>query len=326
MEQARCWMWTKRKHGFNSHILASTNPSYGDSWEEQAFAEDAAGALGGCIWPPRSYSCSFCRREFRSAQALGGHMNVHRRDRARLKQSPSPQNEILHHQNNFNHILNPCTSLDVQHPSQICTLLYNPSSDADHRVFASPSSASGVKAPPTLTYGDEKTLVPPFSPIFHEFHKRTSISSPPSRSNMAADRHHHILDFKNEEKNSKILESNGGVKGEYVTADLSVSLNLVLCRTNSTPAGAKEEAISCKRRRTDDGTPLALFSKSSTVDRHHQQSEVFVLSPNPIEDLDLELRLGERPKGFKVIGLAFVLFRAIELDRPDHIPEREKCE
>ncbi|KAK9137741.1 hypothetical protein Sjap_008335 [Stephania japonica] len=46
--------------------------------------------LNGFSWPPcRSYSCSFCKREFRSAQALGGHMNVHRRDRARLRvQSP----------------------------------------------------------------------------------------------------------------------------------------------------------------------------------------------------------------------------------------------
>lgn len=61
--------------------------AYDPSWEEKAFAEDSAGLLGGCVWPPRSYSCSFCRREFRSAQALGGHMNVHRRDRARLKQS-----------------------------------------------------------------------------------------------------------------------------------------------------------------------------------------------------------------------------------------------
>ncbi|KAG2240662.1 hypothetical protein Bca52824_097138, partial [Brassica carinata] len=26
-------------------------------------------------WPPKNYTCSFCRREFRSAQALGGHMN-----------------------------------------------------------------------------------------------------------------------------------------------------------------------------------------------------------------------------------------------------------
>ncbi|CAI0412072.1 unnamed protein product [Linum tenue] len=67
-------MWMKRHR--SSHFLAATA-----TWEERAFAEDA-----GCIWPPRSYACSFCRREFRSAQALGGHMNVHRRDRARLKQ------------------------------------------------------------------------------------------------------------------------------------------------------------------------------------------------------------------------------------------------
>ncbi|XP_052171055.1 transcriptional regulator SUPERMAN-like [Diospyros lotus] len=61
-----------------------------DSWEVRAFAEDTNQAMG-TTWPPRSYTCSFCRREFRSAQALGGHMNVHRRDRARLHQKqPSP--------------------------------------------------------------------------------------------------------------------------------------------------------------------------------------------------------------------------------------------
>ncbi|KAG8090375.1 hypothetical protein GUJ93_ZPchr0011g27168 [Zizania palustris] len=64
----------------------SSEPS---SWEEQAFAHDAAANLGGCVWPPRFYSCSFCQREFRSAQALGGHMNVHRRDRALLRQGSS---------------------------------------------------------------------------------------------------------------------------------------------------------------------------------------------------------------------------------------------
>ncbi|KAL4324335.1 hypothetical protein GQ457_11G021040 [Hibiscus cannabinus] len=61
-----------------------------DSWEVKAFAQDTAHVMG-TTWPPRSYTCTFCRREFRSAQALGGHMNVHRRDRARLHQSqPSP--------------------------------------------------------------------------------------------------------------------------------------------------------------------------------------------------------------------------------------------
>ncbi|KAK8998614.1 hypothetical protein V6N11_084001 [Hibiscus sabdariffa] len=57
-----------------------------DSWEVKAFAQDTAHVMG-TTWPPRSYTCTFCRREFRSAQALGGHMNVHRRDRARLHQS-----------------------------------------------------------------------------------------------------------------------------------------------------------------------------------------------------------------------------------------------
>uniref|UniRef100_A0A7N0SVI9 C2H2-type domain-containing protein n=1 Tax=Kalanchoe fedtschenkoi TaxID=63787 RepID=A0A7N0SVI9_KALFE len=42
-------------------------------------------------WPPRYYTCSFCTRRFKSAQALGGHMNVHRRARAILRsQSISP--------------------------------------------------------------------------------------------------------------------------------------------------------------------------------------------------------------------------------------------
>ncbi|KAI5682493.1 hypothetical protein M9H77_03721 [Catharanthus roseus] len=34
----------------------------------------------------RSYRCSFCERGFSNAQALGGHMNIHRKDRAKLKQ------------------------------------------------------------------------------------------------------------------------------------------------------------------------------------------------------------------------------------------------
>ncbi|KAJ8632084.1 hypothetical protein MRB53_025420 [Persea americana] len=63
-----------------------SNNNEDDLWEERAFAEDD---ILGATWPPRSYTCTFCRREFRSAQALGGHMNVHRRDRARLKGSPS---------------------------------------------------------------------------------------------------------------------------------------------------------------------------------------------------------------------------------------------
>lgn len=107
--------------------------SCGDSWEEHAFAEDAAGRLGGCVWPPRCYSCSFCSREFKSAQALGGHMNVHRRDRARLKLSPNPEphHPLPQKPNGFL-----CPQQD-----QSCTMLYNRNSDhLDKRMFFNSSS------------------------------------------------------------------------------------------------------------------------------------------------------------------------------------------
>ncbi|KAL6337265.1 hypothetical protein AAG906_036579 [Vitis piasezkii] len=263
MEQARFWMWTKRKHSLSSHVQASTNPSYSDSWEEQAFAEDAAGPLGGCIWPPRSYSCSFCKREFRSAQALGGHMNVHRRDRARLKQSPSPHNEILHHhhQNHHNHTQHPCSSLGFQYPSQI--------------------------------------LVPPYSSsIIQEHKKRPPFSPAPSNPNSGADGYICVSDPKAEgEKSSRILESGCWAKGDYIKPDLSVSLNWVVRRTRQTASsGGMEETISCKRRRTDSPSLLPFFLKPSSGDRHHVQPEVLELRASSLEDLDLELRLGERPK------------------------------
>ncbi|XP_074580745.1 uncharacterized protein LOC141837202 [Curcuma longa] len=33
----------------------------------------------------RSFDCTFCKRGFSNAQALGGHMNLHRKDKTRLK-------------------------------------------------------------------------------------------------------------------------------------------------------------------------------------------------------------------------------------------------
>ncbi|XP_058772865.1 transcriptional regulator SUPERMAN-like [Vicia villosa] len=74
------WMWNPKQQQEDE-----------DSWEVRAFAEDTRNIMNA-TWPPRSYTCTFCRREFRSAQALGGHMNVHRRDRARLHQNQPPLN------------------------------------------------------------------------------------------------------------------------------------------------------------------------------------------------------------------------------------------
>ncbi|XVF76667.1 hypothetical protein PTKIN_Ptkin13bG0285200 [Pterospermum kingtungense] len=41
----------------------------------------------------KSYTCSFCRKGFANAQALGGHMNIHRKDRAKLRES-SEENTV----------------------------------------------------------------------------------------------------------------------------------------------------------------------------------------------------------------------------------------
>ncbi|CAL9205991.1 unnamed protein product, partial [Musa hybrid cultivar] len=81
MDRARFRMWTGTEQSNRPRLIVQipdglvVGSSIKEPWKEEAYS-----------WPPRSYSCNFCRREFRSAQALGGHMNVHRRDRARLKQ------------------------------------------------------------------------------------------------------------------------------------------------------------------------------------------------------------------------------------------------
>ncbi|KAJ7950267.1 Transcriptional regulator superman [Quillaja saponaria] len=311
MEQGRYLMWAKRKHSLNS--LASSNNT-DDSWEEQVFAEDAAGALGGCIWPPRSYSCNFCRREFKSAQALGGHMNIHRRDRARLKQSPlSPPNEILHHEslNHQNPIQNHFTSFQCyQYPSQVCGLSYNTNPNFDPAaILASPSSASRASAPPITENCSEETLFPPYSTtsyIVQEHHKSSPVQSPESCSKLAEERYSHNFDLKIEiQKSPKVvLESGCRAKGEsYVKTDLAVSLNLFVCQAHPIKQpDIKEEAFSFKRRRTDSSSK-PFFLKSSSVDRNHTQSDVFEFSTSSIEDLDLELRLGSMPKPKGIVEL-----------------------
>lgn len=50
----------------------------------------------------RSYQCVFCKRGFTTAQALGGHMNIHRKDRAKTSTSrPPPSTTKQEESNNF---------------------------------------------------------------------------------------------------------------------------------------------------------------------------------------------------------------------------------
>ncbi|GMH20878.1 hypothetical protein Nepgr_022720 [Nepenthes gracilis] len=45
----------------------------------------------------RFYDCVFCRRGFTSAQALGGHMNIHRKDRTSSCRKTNEDNQALDH-------------------------------------------------------------------------------------------------------------------------------------------------------------------------------------------------------------------------------------
>ncbi|PWA69310.1 Zinc finger, C2H2 [Artemisia annua] len=58
--------------------------------QQQNLSQVTSVALGVA----RSYECNFCKRGFTNAQALGGHMNIHRKHKAKLKESflsPTPK-------------------------------------------------------------------------------------------------------------------------------------------------------------------------------------------------------------------------------------------
>ncbi|XP_044494791.1 transcriptional regulator SUPERMAN-like [Mangifera indica] len=117
-----------------------------DKWDCEKFGFQGDHSYG-LTWPPRNYNCSFCKREFRSAQALGGHMNVHRRDRARLRQLPSPVPEFQNPKFNSNSNLNPSFSSSPP-SSKLLPFPYTTKSllSPSLTVFSSSSSASTNEA------------------------------------------------------------------------------------------------------------------------------------------------------------------------------------
>ncbi|KAL1806454.1 hypothetical protein ACET3Z_029522 [Daucus carota] len=67
----------------------------------------------------RSYECNFCKRGFTNAQALGGHMNIHRKEKAKASKKSllffgDQETSKCGDQANFTHQFN----LAVPNPSQ----------------------------------------------------------------------------------------------------------------------------------------------------------------------------------------------------------------
>jgi len=61
----------------------------------KAGSPEASGEGGGTRRAPAGayYECSFCKRGFTNAQALGGHMNIHRKDRGGKPGAAPPQQD-----------------------------------------------------------------------------------------------------------------------------------------------------------------------------------------------------------------------------------------
>lgn len=76
----------------------------------------------GFSWPRRHFTCNFCNKEYKSAQALGGHMNIHRRDKARLGLASS--SSIDHHQLQYP---NPPNYLSSPSPARYLPYTYHSS-------------------------------------------------------------------------------------------------------------------------------------------------------------------------------------------------------
>lgn len=276
MEEAQYWMWMKRKQNMlKSHFQTRTNSST-TTWEEKAFAEDAAGgSLGGCIWPPRSYSCSFCMREFRSAQALGGHMNVHRRDRARLKQcliSPDTTSVDVshHHRHDRNHTHN------HHHDDHV---------SGRHLLVASSrflSVNSRVSTSKNFSHGSV-LLSSPFSSSSHA----TPCSGlKPELKNKCS---------KEEEDGIWVVDDDDG-DGDgdgYVETDLCVGLNNSVVGRNRPAARfcATDDQEGNYKRTKMAISPIVPFLQLQPCPL--QSSEVIGITS--LDDVDLELRLGDPP-------------------------------
>ncbi|QCE01253.1 hypothetical protein DEO72_LG7g2548 [Vigna unguiculata] len=226
-----------------------------NNWEERGFAEDAAASM----WPPRPYSCTFCKREFRSAQALGGHMNIHRRDKARLKQNPNP-----HHHNYqpfYHHTIKP--------------LLGN----HNHHRFSAPLFSTQINCGITHShsYSSQATTISTTRSISQENKfSHTSSSSFIFRQ----------MGSPNSEQEKEY--SFGGLEcGNFVETSLS---------QNSSPCWDRPN-MSCKRLKNSICS-LPLFLRPCSKDKGLalQPVEIPLGLHHRIEDLDLELRLGKQQK------------------------------
>ncbi|KAK1374699.1 C2H2-type domain-containing protein [Heracleum sosnowskyi] len=114
--------------------LSGRDHKFKGRWDGTNFSFERDGNYG-FSWPPRNYNCTFCKKEFKSAQALGGHMNVHRRDRAKQLTQQHSSSSSSSEVNTSSHL--------HSNPNPKPNLNY------DYNLFLSPSHTSSAAVPAT---------------------------------------------------------------------------------------------------------------------------------------------------------------------------------
>lgn len=125
--------------------------------EDQA-AVAGAGEEVAAASPPRApaaagpkpyYECVFCKRGFTTAQALGGHMNIHRRDRAKpARESPAggtvpTVSRNIEWYNKYGRLVSPYPSVPT---SSTAPMPVGSSSGSNLGMYYCPSTSSGIAA------------------------------------------------------------------------------------------------------------------------------------------------------------------------------------
>ncbi|KAG5052983.1 hypothetical protein AAZX31_02G234400 [Glycine max] len=274
--QTQYRMYVKREQ--HSHL--------GDysSWEERAFAEDAARILGGNMWPQRSYSCTFCTRDFKSAQALGGHMNIHQRDRARLKQ----QNHLSPHHKNHHFIIKSLLGNNKLHFSSAPEISTQLDCGLTHHACYSSSPAT------TITTTRLFSCISSTQDQNCGHHNFSPSSSNSCSSSIILG---HVGSPNSEQEGvvkARDYKFNGLGCSNYVETSLSVGLTSMFGQNSSSPTTVPcgdRSNNSCKRLRSSIVSSLPLFPKPCSNDKSSAFQPVV---HGTVEDLDLELRLGKR--------------------------------
>ncbi|KAL5784743.1 hypothetical protein ACOSQ2_007135 [Xanthoceras sorbifolium] len=100
----------------------------------------------------RSYECTFCKRGFTNAQALGGHMNIHRKDRAKNKKVTGSSFSSKHMTGMNEEYMNPRFMATIS--SEQAEYYQIPEAQRNYFTYYQPSVSSPIN-PHAYQYGSD---------------------------------------------------------------------------------------------------------------------------------------------------------------------------